>query len=247
MMNVLVTGASGKMGSLIKGFLENDAHFNHVYGFDRIENLEDHVFSNLSLVPKIDVIVDFSTPLLLETIITYAKSNHIPLVIATTGYTDAQKQLIYESSKMIPIFYSANYSYGVAIITEILKQVSAKLESDFDIEIVEKHHHHKLDAPSGTSLHLADAINSSLKSKKEIINGHHGQRKPFELAIHAVRGGSLVGEHQVIFAGHDEVIEITHSAQSKAIFAHGAIKAVKFITHQKNGLYTMTDLLKEDI
>jgi len=246
-MNVLITGASGKMGSLIKGLLEKDTIFNHVYGFDQMIDQEHHIYSDLSSIPQVDVIIDFSTPHLIKTLIQYATTNQIPLVIATTGYTDAQKQLIHEAANIIPIFYSANYSYGVAILTEVLKQVSAKLESDFDIEIVEKHHHHKLDAPSGTSLHLAEAINSSLKIKKEIINGHQGQRKHSELAIHAVRGGSLVGEHQVIFAGQDEVIEITHSAQSKAIFAHGAIKASKFLIHQKKGLYTMTDLLKEDM
>ncbi len=246
-MNVLITGASGKMGSLVKGLLEKDMFFNEVYGFDRVENKEENIFSNLSHIPKVNVIIDFSTPLLLDELIKYSSKNHIPLVIATTGYTEIQKKLIEETSQTIPIFYSANYSYGVAIITEVLKQVSAKLERDFDIEIVEKHHHHKLDAPSGTSLHLAHAINSSLQSKKEIVNGHQGQRKPQELAIHAVRGGSIVGEHQVIFAGLDEVIEITHSAQSKSIFAHGAMKAAKFIINQKKGFYTMNDLIKEDI
>jgi 4-hydroxy-tetrahydrodipicolinate reductase len=246
-MNVLITGASGKMGSLIKGLLEKDTFFNEVYGFDRIENKDENIFSNLSRIPNVHVIIDFSTPLLLDELIEYSTKNNVPLVIATTGYTEIQKKRIEEASQTIPIFYSANYSYGVAIITEVLKQVSAKLERDFDIEIVEKHHHHKLDAPSGTSLHLAHAINSSLKSKKEIVNGHQGQRKPLELAIHAVRGGSIVGEHQVIFAGLDEVIEITHNAQSKSIFAHGAIKAAKFIIHQKKGFYTMNDLIKEDI
>jgi len=247
-MRVLVIGSKGKMGSLTKSILESDTTVEAVYGFDTLEDMRDHVYSDFNKVPKIDVAIDFSTPRLLESMLAFSIERNLPLVIATTGYSDTEKALIVAHSKTHPVFMSANYAFGVAILSEVLRQISATLEKDFDIELIEKHHHHKIDAPSGTSLHLAQTINDSLRKPKTIVNGHQGKRDNDQLAIHALRGGSIVGEHQVIFAGPDETIELTHIAQSKSIFAYGAIKAARFILKQnKAKLYDMKDLFKERI
>ncbi len=244
-MKVLVIGSKGKMGALVKSILEADSSVDKVYGFDQNEENSVSTFDSLASVPSVDVAIDYSHPSLLPSILNFATTHKIPLVIATTGYTENQENEILELSKVLPVFKSSNYSFGVEVVSQVLKQISSFLESDYDIEIVEKHHHLKVDAPSGTSLHLANTINESLKVKKEIVNGHQGKRTKNELAIHAVRGGSVVGEHQVLFLGKDETIEISHIAQSKAIFAHGSIKAAKFIIGKKPGLYKMKDIFKE--
>ncbi len=244
-MRALVIGSKGKMGALVKSLLEADQTVKEVFGFDKTEIESTTCFNSFSGLPQVDVIIDYSHPSLLTSILSYAFKHKTPVVIATTGYQTFQDQEILEASKEIPIFKSSNYSFGVEILSQALKFVSSFLETDYDIEIVEKHHHLKLDAPSGTSLHLANTINESLQVKKEIVNGHQGKRIENELAIHAIRGGSVVGEHTVIFLGKDEVIELTHIAQSKAIFAYGSIKASKFMIGKTPGLYKMSDLFRE--
>ncbi len=246
-MRVLITGAQGKMGALTKSILEKELLITAVYGFDLNEQLSNHIYSDFSMVPEIDVIIDFSTPKIIHQILAFSSQNKYPLVIATTGYSELELKSISEHAKSNPVFMSANYAFGVAVISEILKRYSHILETDFDIEIIEKHHHHKVDAPSGTSLHLANTINQSISKPKEIKNGHTGKRDSNDLSIHAMRGGSIVGEHQVIFAGTDETIEITHIAQSKSIFVYGALRAAQFILNKEPGLYNMNDLLKERI
>ncbi len=241
-MKVLVLGSKGKMGEVVIGLLKNEPTVDEVYGLDRRD-----VFQSFEDIPKVDVIIDFSHPSLLKDMLDYAVSHKTPIVIATTGYNESEIKQIEEASQHIPIFKSANYSFGVAAISYALKKLSPMLEHDFDIEIIEKHHEHKVDAPSGTSLYLAEVINKSLEKRKTVINGHQGKKSHEDLAIHAVRGGSIVGEHQVIFAGEDEVIELTHIAQSKKIFALGAMKAAQFIKGQKAGLYNMDDLFKGDL
>lgn len=247
-MRVLVIGSNGKMGALTKSILEKDASIEAVYGFDQTASHDTLTFNRFDEVPKVDVAIDFSTPKIIYDILKYSKKNHVPLVIATTGFTEKDTMAIESHAQHTPVFISANYAFGVAVLSEILRHVSQTLSADFDIEIIEKHHHHKVDAPSGTSLHLAQVINRSIETPKNIINGHQGKRQKEDLAIHAMRGGSIVGEHQVIFAGQDETIELTHIAQSKSIFAYGAIKAARFMMEQKQArLYSMTDLFKETI
>ena len=244
-MRVLIVGSKGKMGALVQSILEADSNKFEVFGFDQKEINSPHSFNTFSSIPKVDVIIDYSHPCLLNDILAFANKYQTPLVIATTGYNEAEENEIVKASQTLPIFKSSNYSFGVEVISQMLSQISSYLESDYDIEIVEKHHHLKVDAPSGTSLHLANKINESLHVKKEIVNGHQGKRSDNELAIHAVRGGSVVGEHTVMFLGKDESIEISHIAQSKAIFAHGSIKAAKFLIDKKPGLYKMKDIFKE--
>jgi 4-hydroxy-tetrahydrodipicolinate reductase len=244
-MKVLVIGSRGKMGALVKSILETDPVVEIVYGFDQKEMTSETTFQTFTTLPKVDVIIDYSHPSLLSNILSYAFTNKTPLVIATTGYNANQEKEIIEMSQVLPIFKSSNYSFGVEVISQMLKQISSFLEADYDIEIVEKHHHLKVDAPSGTSLHLANTINQSLHVKKEIVNGHQTKRLENQLGIHAVRGGSIVGEHTVMFLGQDEIIEISHVAQSKAIFAYGSIKAAKFMIGKNAGLYKMNDLFKE--
>jgi len=230
---------------LIASILKSDSSVKEVFGFDQKEEESSHSFNAFDNIPIVDVAIDYSHPSLLSDILYYGLKSKTPLVIATTGYTLEQEKEIVEASQNIPIFKSSNYSFGVEVVTQVLKQISSSLETDYDIEIVEKHHQHKVDAPSGTALHLANTINESLQVKKEIVNGHQGKRLSHELAVHSIRGGSVVGEHSVYFLGQDEVIEISHVAQSKAIFAHGSIKAAKFIIGKKPGLYKMKDILKE--
>ena len=247
-MRVLVIGSNGKMGALTKSILEKDASVEAVYGYDQTANQDTLTFNRFDELPHVDVAIDFSTPKIICDILEYSKKNQVPLVIATTGFSESDKTAIENHAQHTPVFISANYAFGVAVLSEILRHISQTLSADFDIEIIEKHHHHKVDAPSGTSLHLAQVINSSIESPKNIINGHQGKREREDLAIHAMRGGSVVGEHQVIFAGQDETIELTHIAQSKSIFSYGAIKAAKFIMEQKQARrYDMTDLFKETI
>lgn len=241
-MNALVVGSKGKMGEVVIDLLKKDTSFHEVYGMDKQD-----IYQSFDQVPKVDVIIDFSHPSLLNDLLAYAVKTKTPLVIATTGYSATDLELINQASQEVAIFKSANYSFGVAALSFALKQLSPMLEKDFDIEIIEKHHQHKVDAPSGTSLHLAEVINQSLLERKTVINGHQGKKSTQDLAIHALRGGSIVGEHQVIFAGEDEVIELTHMAQSKKIFAYGAIKAALFIQGKKPGLYNMDDLFKGDV
>ena len=244
-MKILVIGSKGKMGALVESILKNDSSVETVYGFDQKEGLSGLSFNSFASIPKVDVAIDYSHPNLLTDLLAYGLNTQTPLVIATTGYSDSQEDQILEASQSLPIFKSSNYSFGVEVVSQVLKQISSFLEADYDIEIIEKHHHFKVDAPSGTSLHLANTINESLQTKKNIVNGHQGKRFDNELAIHAIRGGTVVGEHSVYFLGQDEVIEISHIAQSKAIFAYGSIKAAKFIIGKKPGMYKMKDIFKE--
>lgn len=244
-MKVLVIGSKGKMGSLVKSILASDPRISQVYGYDKQEDLTNHTFHSFSNLPTCDVVIDYSNPSLLTDILQYALNNKTPLVIATTGYSEEDEKKIVLASQSVAIFKSANYSFGVEVVTQVLKSISSVLVDDYDIEIIEKHHHMKVDAPSGTSLHLAKTMNDAIDAKKEVVNGHQGKRNPNTLAIHAVRGGSVVGEHTVTFFGQDETIEISHIAQSKSIFAHGSIKAAKFIIGKTPGLYKMSDLFKE--
>ncbi len=240
-MNVTIIGSQGKMGSLVCQLLKQNPEVKHIYDVD----LKQATYTSLDAVPRADVLIDFSHPLMIEEIINYGLKHHTPLVIATTGHTESQLNLIRQASTELPVFMSANYSFGIEVVSHVLRQISKILVPEFDVEIIEKHHHHKIDAPSGTSKHLANTIVSSVNVPLEMTNGHHEKRRASDIAIHAVRGGSIVGDHTVLFAGADETIEISHHAQSRTIFAHGALRAASWIIKQPKGFYQMQDLLKE--
>ena len=194
------------------------------------------------------MIIDFSNPKATLDVLEYAKQKLIPIVIATTGFTESEIKLIKESAKVIPIFKSNNMSYEISLMGEIVSKLAVKLK-DADIEIVETHHRNKIDSPSGTALMLADSINRAREDKFEYVYERHSKRKERssdEIGIHSVRGGTEVGKHSVIFLSEDETLEITHSVSSRKIFAKGALKATKYVINQKAGLYDMKNLLKEE-
>ncbi len=205
------------------------------------------VLNKCSIQP--DVIIDFSNPAALDGLISYSINHKIPAVIATTGLSQSQVKLLEKASRSIPVFFTANMSLGINLLIDLVKRASKLLESNFDIEIVEKHHNQKLDAPSGTALTIADSINSVLDQKQEYVYDRHSRRKKRsrnEIGMHAIRGGTLVGEHTVIFAGNDEIIEISHTAMSKEIFGTGALRAARFLFGKAPGMYDMNDLISED-
>ena len=195
---------------------------------------------------KADVIVDFSHHSALPSLLDYAKATKTPVVVATTGHTDEELALMREAAKSVAIFHSGNFSIGINLIINLAKQAARTLGADFDIEIIEKHHNKKLDAPSGTALMIANAV-ADEREESEYIYDRHSVRKarePKEIGIHSVRGGSIVGEHEVIFAGANEIVSISHSAASREIFANGALRAAIYLAGKSAGLYSMTDLIE---
>lgn len=248
MTNILLSGACGKMGNAVARCVAEDETLKIVAGVDKAEMLCDFPiyksFDDVTVIP--DVIIDFSNVALLQDILNFAVKNKVPVVLATTGYNAEQIEKINETSKLIPVFFTANMSLGVNLLCSLAKSAAKVLGSNFDVEIIEKHHNQKLDAPSGTALMLANAVNQVFDDKYTYEYDRHSKRQKrskTEIGIHAVRGGTIVGEHDVIFAGHDEVITLSHSAQSKEVFATGAVNAAKFITKKSAGMYDMTDVL----
>lgn len=200
------------------------------------------------LPEKPDVIIDFSHPSALPDLLSYGKMNNVPLVLATTGYTDEERSQISAASSQIPVFFTFNMSLGINLLVELARKAAQILGGQFDVEIVEKHHNLKKDAPSGTAIMIAEAINEELGGKNRFVYDRHNVRKARdkdEIGMHAIRGGTIVGEHDVIFAGHDEVITLSHSAQSKEVFAAGAVNAAVFLAGKPAGMYAMSDLIKE--
>jgi len=249
MIKIIMSGCNGKMGQVITRLVKERENYKIVCGFDIANTMNNDypVYNNPNdFKGEADVIIDFSHPDSLEKLIPFATANNIPAVIATTGLSRTQISYLKEAAKKIPIFFSANMSLGVNLLIDIVSKAAKVLEDSFDIEIIEKHHNQKIDAPSGTALAIADAISSSLSNTKEYVYDRHSVRKKRgknEIGIHAVRGGTIVGEHTVIFAGNDEIIEFKHTAMSKEIFAVGALKAAEFLIHQKPGMYNMKDLV----
>lgn len=195
---------------------------------------------------KADVIIDFSHHSALPSLISYAKQTKTPLVIATTGHNEEELALIDESVSEIAIFRSGNFSLGINLLITLVKQASRTLGEDFNVEIIEKHHNKKLDAPSGTAIMIADAI-AKERAESEYVYDRHSVRKarePQEIGIHSVRGGTIVGEHEAIFAGENEIVTISHSAASREIFATGAIRAAIYLATKEKGLYNMTDMIE---
>ena len=251
MTRIAITGACGKMGRVIAGLVEQRSDCEVVAGIDLLgEKYADFpVYKKVfDLTEKPDVIIDFSHPSALPDLLSYGKMNNVPLVLATTGYADEERSQITAAASQIPVFFTFNMSLGINLLVELARRATQILGDQFDIEIVEKHHNLKKDAPSGTAIMIAEAINEELGGKDHFVYDRHSVRKPRgkdEIGMHAIRGGTIVGEHDIIFAGHDEVITLSHSAQSKEVFAVGAVNAAVFLAGRPAGLYAMSDLIKE--
>jgi len=250
MIRIILSGANGKMGQVIQNCVQERPDCAVVAGIDKNTDSAHgyHVFEKASdCGAEADVIIDFSHPAVLEDLLELAVSRRIPAVIATTGLGAEQISRIHDTAKEIPIFFSANMSLGVNLMRELSKIAAKVLGADFDIEIVERHHNQKIDAPSGTALMLADAISEELAQKPQYVYDRHSQRKKRsknEIGLHSVRGGTIVGSHEVIFAGRDEILTISHEANSKEIFATGAVNAAIFLHNKTPGLYSMSDLIE---
>ncbi len=252
MLKVIVNGCFGYMGRNVCDLINNDKDSVVAAGVDIAEKTADFpVYRSFSEIDgKADVIIDFSHPSCLKGLLDYAIKTKTPAVIATTGLNDEEKALIKEASKQVALFFTANMSLGVNLLSALVKKAASVLSGSFDIEIVEKHHNKKIDAPSGTALMLADAAAEAVDFNAEYVYDRHSVRKKRdanEIGISSIRGGTIVGEHDVIFAGEDEVITLSHSAYSKRVFAAGALNAAKFIVCKENGLYSMEDLLSDVI
>ena len=250
MTKIILSGCMGRMGKAISAIVAETEDAEIVCGFDLAGGDCGYpVYSDYASVSvDADVIIDFSHPANLNKLLSFAKRNDLPIVVATTGLTEDQKKELSDASKIIPVFFSANMSLGINLLIRLAKQAAKILEGSFDIEIIEKHHNKKIDAPSGTALAIADGIAESLSNKPEYVYERHSVRKPREkqeIGLHAVRGGTIVGEHEVLFAGPDEVISLSHSAQSRDVFAQGAVRAAKFLSKKSVGFYSMDDLFSD--
>lgn len=249
MKRIILSGCNGKMGRNIVAQVREREDCVIVAGIDRnAASLDDFpVFTcPADCAVEADVLIDFSHPSALEGLLAYAAERHLPAVIATTGMSPEQVAAIHQASRQVPIFFTANMSLGVNLLVELAKKAAAVLGGQFDIEIIEKHHNQKLDAPSGTAMMLADAISAALPEPAHYVYDRHAvrrKREKSEIGIHAVRGGTIVGEHEILFAGQDELVTLSHTALSKGVFAAGALNAAIFLCGQENGLYNMGDLL----
>ena len=248
MIKVLINGCNGKMGQEVAKKVDYNDNMLLIGGFDISDNGVSTfpIYTDTNDIYEIpDVIIDFSIPTATLNILEFANKNNIPMVIATTGFDEKQIAKIESYSKNIPIFKSANMSFDINLIAKILKIISPSL-SDTDIEIVETHHHRKIDAPSGTALFLADTINDSLNNSMKYTFDRHSKRErrqKNEIGISAIRGGNIVGEHSIFFFGENETLEIKHTSHSRTVFADGAIKAAEFIINKPAGMYNMEDLV----
>ncbi len=249
MKKIILCGANGKMGHVIRNIVAGDDECEIVAGVDiNTESSEFPIYSEIGGVKEnADVIIDFSNPALLNHLLKYSSAKKIPVVIATTGFDDDQKKQIENAAKENGVFFTYNMSMGINLLATLAKKAVDVLGNDFDIEIIEKHHNQKIDAPSGTALMLADAICEEIDEPMKYEYDRHSKREKRsknEIGMHAVRGGTIVGEHEIIFAGRDEIITLSHSARSKEVFAVGAVNAAKYMVGKGAGLYTMKDLIK---
>lgn len=247
---IILCGACGKMGGNVLSLLASDEQAVAVCGVDLYpREIGIPVYTRFAdIQEEADVIIDFSSAENLQERLEYAKQKRLGIVLASTGFSKEDLALIDEYAKEVAIFKTANLSLGVNVMQALVKAAAQILGDAFDVEIIEKHHNLKKDAPSGTALMLADSVNEAFDGKKNYVGGREGivgARTKNEIGIHAVRGGTIVGEHEVIFAGEDEVITVSHSAASKRVFAVGAIRAAKFIFQKQAGRYEMKDLLAE--
>ena len=243
---ILVSGCSGRLGAALVKLAADNENVRVVGGVDRVGGGDIPVFASFAEVNvEADVIVDMSHHALIGDLLDYATSKRIPAVICTTGHTEEEDERIREASRQIPILKSRNMSLGINVMMELVRRAAAALGDGFDIEVVEAHHNKKLDAPSGTALMLADAAKEIREDAEYVYDraSVRRERDKKEIGIHSVRGGTIVGEHSVIFAGHDEIITLSHSAGSRELFAAGAIKAATFVKDSAPGFYTMSDVI----
>ncbi|MBR1780379.1 MAG: 4-hydroxy-tetrahydrodipicolinate reductase [Oscillospiraceae bacterium] len=248
---IIISGCNGKMGQVVEAICAADPDVTVVAGFDVNQAQRDYpvYVSPANFSGVADAVIDFSNPAALEGLLSFCTQRRLPLVLATTGYSEEQLRQIEAAAKVIPIFRSANMSLGINVLMELVKKAAAVLGDSYDIEIVEKHHNRKLDAPSGTALMIADAAAEGLSFQPEYVYERHSVRQSRdkkEIGISSMRGGTIVGVHEIMFAGRDEIIEIKHTAMSREIFANGAVKAAKFLTQvSAPGLYDMSMLVTQ--
>lgn len=252
MIKILISGFLGQMGQVIANQIESKDNMELAGGIDKSVDSykgEVKVSNNIKDFDGLyDLIVDFSHPTSLDNLIKHAKANKAALVIGTTGYEEKEYSKLREAAKEIAIFQSANMSLGINLLLSLAHKAASILDEDFDIEVIEKHHNQKIDAPSGTAYMIANKINEAFDNNKVYTFGRHtktNKRAPEEIGIHAIRGGTIVGEHTVLFAGLDEIIEIKHDASSKNVFAKGALRAAEFIATKDKGLFNMDDLMNQ--
>ncbi len=245
-MKILISGALGFMGREVAAQART-LGIEVACGVDVVSGTADFpLYTTFENCPPVDVIVDFSTWKPGADLLTYAVQHRIPAVIATTGLTEEQLAAIDEAAKVIPIFRSGNMSLGIALLRALAKKTAAVLGESFDIEIVETHHNRKADAPSGTALMLLDAVREGCAEDRQAVHGRHGRdckRQKQEIGVHALRGGTVTGEHEVCFFGTSERVKISHSAENRSVFAAGALKAAAFLAGQQPGLYSMDDVV----
>ena len=250
MTNIIMNGCNGRMGRMITDIANKDTDVQIIAGIDAYDKVANDypVFTNIfDCNVDADVIIDFSTASAIDDLLKYAVEKKIPVVLCTTGLTSEQLDNVQKASEKVAILKSANMSLGINTLMKILKVATEVLANrGYDIEIVEKHHNQKLDAPSGTALALADCITQVLNNEYDYTydrSSRREKRPEKEIGISAVRGGTIVGEHEVIYAGIDEVIEIKHTAYSRAVFAKGAVDAAKYLASKETGMYNMADVL----
>ncbi len=248
-MKIIVSGCNGKMGKSVVELANKSQVHEIVAGIDKNTESDGlfpiyHSIENLGI--EADVLIDFSHPSALNSILEYCIKNNIPAVICTTGLSENQIINLKEASKQIPIFYSRNMSLGINLLINLARKATEFLGENFDIEIVEKHHNQKIDAPSGTALMIAEEISENLEEKPQYIydrTQNRNSRDKNEIGIHSIRAGSICGDHEVIFAGKNEIITISHHAQSREVFADGALRAAEFLINRDAGLYDMKDMI----
>jgi len=249
---IIISGCNGRMGRVVESICSADPEISVVAGFDVNQESRDYpvYVSPMNFTAEADAVIDFSSPAALDGLLAFCVERHIPLVLATTGFSQAQLAQIEAASHSVAIFRSANMSLGINVLLELVKKAAAVLGDSYDIEIVEKHHNRKVDAPSGTALMIADAAAGALHFDAEYVYERHSVRQSRdkkEIGISAVRGGTIVGVHEIMFAGRDEIIEIKHTAMSREIFANGAVKAAKFLAQGRSpGMYDMSMLVQEE-
>lgn len=251
MTNIILSGALGRMGRAVTAAAIERGDVTVTAGIDPVGGAADYpIYTSPAEIPTdcaADAIIDFSHHTALPALLDFAIARNIPVVVATTGHDENELAAMREAAKKIPVFYSRNMSLGINLLIELCRRAATTLGAGFDIEIIERHHNRKLDAPSGTALMLADAI-AEVRADSEYVYDRHTvrrQRDPHEIGIHAVRGGTIVGEHEVMFAGRDEVVTLSHSAASREVFATGALAAAVWLPGKAAGMYAMQNMVAE--
>ena len=250
MTRIILHGCNGHMGKVISGLVSEDAGMQIVAGIDIADQGKNDfpVYTKLSdCQAEADVVIDFSSARAVDAVLSYCEERKLPLVECTTGLSEEQLAHLQKTSEKVAVLKSANMSLGINVLMKLLKEAARVLApAGFDVEVVEKHHHLKLDAPSGTALALADSVNEAMDNSYHYVydrSQRREQRDAKEIGISAVRGGNIVGEHEVIFAGTDEVVTFTHTAFSKAVFGKGAVEAARFLAGKGPGLYDMSSVI----